>query len=74
MTKLMSDKKKNKFPSDYAKFSNIAFKMAIIIFLGVFGGYYIDKLWLPFDFPLATIILSLSSVVLAIFIIIKGLL
>ncbi len=65
-------KQKNNF-SEYAKYTNIAFKMSAIIFLGVFGGYKIDQWWTTLEFPLATLVLSLFSVSLAIYVIIKDL-
>jgi len=45
-------------------------QMAVIIFLGVFGGMKIDR-WLKLEIPVFTLILSLSSVTLAIYIAIK---
>ncbi len=65
-------KQKNKF-SEYAKYTNIAFKMSAIILAGVFGGREIDRLWTSLEFPLATLVLSLLSVSLAIYVIIKSL-
>lgn len=45
-------------------------QMAIIIGGGMFGGYQLDKLT-KWEFPLFTLLLSLSSVALAIYIAIK---
>jgi len=46
--------------------------MAVIIGLGVFGGVQLDK-WINISFPLCTVILSLASVVLAIYYVVKDL-
>jgi hypothetical protein len=48
-------------------------QMAVIIFLGVFGGHKLDN-WLALSFPVCTVVLSLGSVTLAIYIVIKDLL
>jgi F0F1-type ATP synthase assembly protein I len=58
--------------NNYARYSSIAFQMAAIILLGVFGGYKLDQ-WLHLK-PLFTIILSLLSVVISIYIVTKDLL
>jgi len=54
----------------YVKYSSIAIQMGVIIFLGVFGGMKIDQ-WLNLKFPIFLLILSLSGVVLAIYLAIK---
>lgn len=56
--------------NNYAKYSALAFQMAVIIGLGTFGGYKLDKL-LGLDFKIFTIVLSLLSVVMAIYFAIK---
>ena len=63
-------KKKQKNLNDYARFSGIAFQMAVIILAGTFGGIKLDNI-LKLQVPLFTIILSLLSVGLAIYIVIK---
>ena len=55
-----------------AKYSTMAFQMAVIIGLGVFGGIKLDK-WLHLRFPLFTLILSLIAVALSIYYMIKDL-
>ncbi len=47
--------------------------MLVIILLGVFGGFKLDQ-WLNLEFPIFTVVLSLISVVLAIYIVTKDLL
>jgi len=46
--------------------------MAIIILLGVWGGRKLDEAY-PRSFPLFTLLLSIISVVLAIYLVIKDL-
>ncbi|MFB6257204.1 MAG: AtpZ/AtpI family protein [Flavobacteriales bacterium] len=62
--------KKNK--SDLAKFSDIAIKMAVIIFVGVWGGMKLEA-YLGFEKPVLTLFTSLASVLLAIYIVIRDL-
>lgn len=64
------DKKSNY--NAYARYSSLAFQMGAIIFMGVFGGVQIDK-YLNFTFPLFTVVLSLLSVILSIYIAVKDL-
>ncbi len=58
--------------NNYIKYSNIAIQMAVIIFIGVFGGIKLDKL-LKLNFPLFTVVFSLLSVFFAIYLSIKDL-
>lgn len=58
------DKRKRQFDA-YTRYSGMAIQMLIIILLGVFGGYKLDK-WLG-TAPLLTIILSVVSVFIAIY-------
>jgi len=44
--------------------------MGVIIFLGVFGGMKLDK-WLKLKIPVFTLLLSLVSVISAIYFVIK---
>lgn len=54
----------------YAKYSAMAFQMAAIIALGVWGGTSLDKYYSN-KFPLFSIVLSLFSVIGAIYWVIK---
>lgn len=54
----------------YARYSSLAFQMLFIILAGVFGGKYLDQ-WLGLTFPVFTVVLSVSSVVLSIYYAIK---
>jgi len=68
-------KNKDKYESSlrgYAKYSGIAFKMGAIIFIGTFGGLKLDE-FLGFEKHLITVVFSLLSVILAIYIVVKDL-
>ena len=56
--------------SAYAKFSGVAFQMIAIIGLGTYGGVKLDEKY-PNKHSLFTIILSLASVVIAMYYVIK---
>jgi ATP synthase protein I len=56
--------------NSYARYSAMAFQMAIIIGVGTFGGYQLD-IWLGLKFKIFTIVLSLFSVILAIYFFVK---
>ena len=58
--------------NNYAKYSGMAFQMLAIILLGLFAGYKLD-VWLHTK-PLLTIVLSLLSVIIAIYIVTRDLL
>ena len=57
--------------NNYAKYSSLTFQMAIIIIAGVFGGLKLDE-FLSTK-PIFTIILSILSVIIAIYFAIKDL-
>lgn len=57
---------------DYARYSGLAFQMLFIILAGVWGGLKLDA-WLNLK-PLLTIVLTIISVVLAIYFAVKDLL
>ena len=57
----------------YARYSGLAFQMLGMIFIGIYGGYELDK-YVKIGFPLFTLIFSLLSVFGAIYIAIKDLL
>ena len=64
-----NDKFKKSLKS-YAKYSSIAFQMAAIIFIGTFGGYKLD-IYFEFENHILTLILSVISVIIAIYTVIK---
>lgn len=65
----MEQKKPKKQLNSIAKYSGIGFQMVIIIGAGVFGGYHLDN-YLNTT-PIFVLILSVTSVVLAIYYAIK---
>jgi F0F1-type ATP synthase assembly protein I len=69
----LSPEKKKKSLENYARYSSIAFQMLVIILAGVFGGIKLDQ-WLALSTPIFTIILSILSVVLAIYYVTRDLL
>lgn len=54
----------------YAVYSNLAFEMGALIALGVFGGIKLDK-WLDTS-PLFTILCSLASIAISLYLIIRS--
>ncbi|MFH1159889.1 MAG: AtpZ/AtpI family protein [bacterium] len=58
--------------NQYARYSSMAIQMLVIILLGVFGGYKLDG-WLGTK-PVLTVILSMLSVVIAIYVVTRDLL
>ena len=70
----MSDQEPPKKESpihQYAVYSNLAFEMGAVIALGVFGGIKLDNL-LNIS-PLFTILCSLASIAVAMFLVIRSL-
>lgn len=63
---------KNKLKA-YAKYSNMAFQMIAIILIGTYGGIKLDD-YLAWDIPVFSILFSLLSVIIAIYISIKDVL
>lgn len=54
----------------YAKYSSIALQMGVVITLGTFGGLKIDQ-YFNLHFPIFTLILSITSVIIAVYLAIK---
>lgn len=67
---LMKLNKPKKELNSYVKYSGLAMQMGLIIAAGMFAGVQLDK-FTGWKFPLFTLILSLGSVVLAIYTAIK---
>ena len=65
--------KKRRQPNPVAKYSSMGIKMLLVIGIGVFGGVYLDQ-QIAWKIPVFTIVLSLASVSLAIYSVIKDLL
>ncbi|HHT51806.1 MAG: AtpZ/AtpI family protein [Bacteroidales bacterium] len=68
----MKEKKKKPFFAGYARYSSAAIQMGLIIFIGVWGGIKLDKLW--GTSPLFTVIGSLLFIALGTYIAIKDVL
>ncbi len=66
----MVKKKHKEKLKNYAKYSGLGLQMVTIILIGVFGGVKLDE-YLKLEFPIFTVVLSLLSVVLAIYYAIK---
>ncbi len=64
--------KKNKLKA-YAKYSNMAFQMVAIILIGTYGGIKLDE-YIAWNIPVFTVLFSLLSVIIAIYISIKDVL
>ncbi|HNX07274.1 MAG TPA: AtpZ/AtpI family protein [Bacteroidales bacterium] len=56
--------------NNYARYTSIAMQMLVIIVLGVWGGVLLDK-YIGIKFPIFTVLLSLGSVSLAIYVAVK---
>lgn len=67
----MPNKEPQKPLNDYAKYSGLAIQMAVIIGAGCYGGYKLDAHFKNTDTPIYTIILSLVSIALAMYIVLK---
>jgi len=66
-----SETKNKKAHSDFAKYSAIGFQMIAIMVIGVLGGMKLDKWITGIEFPVFTIVLTISSVVFATYYAIK---
>jgi hypothetical protein len=69
MNKQKLPKKKSQL-NTYAKFSGIAFQMIAVIGLGSYGGVKLDEQY-PNLYPMFTLICSLASVAMAMYLVIK---
>lgn len=64
------NKKQSNQLNSYARYSGIAFQMIAIIVLGTYGGIKLDENY-PNDYHTFTLICSLLSVAIALYIVIK---
>ncbi|NOZ34311.1 MAG: AtpZ/AtpI family protein [Chlorobi bacterium] len=60
----------NKSLKNYSRYSGLAFQMAAVIFLGTWGGYKADAFF-NFENHILTLIFSVLSVIIAIYIAVK---
>ena len=68
-----SSRESQKQFSAYAKYSSLAIQMMLMIGIGTYGGFRVDK-YLGWKFPVLTIVLSLLSVGFSIWYAVKDLL
>jgi len=66
----MSEKEPQKPLNTYAKYSGLGMQMALIIGGGCYGGYKLDE-YFKMEKPVFTIILSLVSIGLAMYVVLK---
>jgi ATP synthase protein I len=66
-----SETKNKKAHSDFAKYSAIGFQMIAIMVIGVLGGMKLDQWITGIEFPVFTIVLTISSVIFATYYAIK---
>jgi len=66
----MKQDKQKKELNAYVKYSSLAIQMGVVIVIGMLGGFQLDKL-ISWRFPIFTLLFSLGSVALAIYLAIK---
>lgn len=66
-----SETKNKKAPSELVKYSAIGFQMIAIIVVGILGGMKLDKWITSIEFPVFTMVLSISGVIYATYFAIK---
>lgn len=64
------DPDKNKQGKGFIRYTDIAFRMIVIILIGVLGGVKLDE-WLELKTPIFTLVLSLLSTAAAMYVVIK---
>ena len=74
MPELTPPNKKKQSLTNYGKYSALVFQIAAPIVLGVWGGIDLDRLFGLKKFPVFTVTLSLASVFLSVYWVIKDLL
>jgi len=58
---------------EYARYSNLAFKLIAVVLAAFFIGMLMDR-WLNINFPLFTLIFSVGGLILTLYLLIKDLL
>ncbi len=56
--------------SDYARYSNLAFKMIAVVLTAFFIGWQVDK-WIHIGFPLFTLLFSAGALIAIMVLLIK---
>ena len=64
--------KKKQSLTDYGKYAGMTLQMGATIALGIWGGIKLDEIFPVAKFPLFTVTLSLLSVFLSMYFVIKG--
>jgi len=64
--------KEKRMLSDYARYSNLAFKMIAVILTAFFIGWQTDK-WIRTGFPLFTLLFSCGGLFITLYLLIKDL-
>lgn len=64
--------KEKRMLRDYARYSNLAFKLIAVILAAFFIGWQLDR-WINIGFPLFTLLLSTGGLVVVIYLLIKDL-
>lgn len=65
--------KSKKYLRDYARYSNLAFRLIAVVLVGFFGGMKLDQ-WLKLEFPVFTLVLAFGALILSLYLLIKDLL
>ena len=55
---------------DFARYSNLAFKLIAVILTAFFIGWQLDK-WINIGFPLFTLLLSIGGLFISLYLLIK---
>ncbi|MFO7615626.1 MAG: AtpZ/AtpI family protein [Bacteroidales bacterium] len=58
---------------EYARYSNLAFKLIAVVLAAFFIGMLMDK-WLNINFPIFTLVFSVGGLILTLYLLIKDLL
>jgi hypothetical protein len=61
---------KKKQLNNYAKYASMGFQMGVIMFIGTFGGYKLDK-YCAFKIPVFTVVFALLSIAIALYLTLK---
>ncbi len=69
----MSEKQPQKPLNSYAKYSSLGIQMAVIIGAGSYGGHKLDEYYKNTETPIFTITLSLLSIGIAMYVVLKDL-
>jgi uncharacterized membrane protein YbjE (DUF340 family) len=62
--------KEKRMLSDYARYSNLAFKMIAVVLTAFFIGWQVDK-WIHIGFPLFTLLFSAGALIAIMVLLIK---